>query len=219
MQINIREAKNRRPELIRSVEAGKQVLIARRGEPVAQLVPVVRQVALAPGAGNASPIIAWLAEHPLPACLRAAQRQGDRPHGRAGASFVGLIQLDACLLIYLAERHPRWSDAVAKAMANAADAQFGISPLVKFECMVGPAKRGDPVLEGAYIDVFKLFVPLAMPDPGYPQAAQLRARFGLKSPDALHLACAQHHGGDALWTNDERLGQASHGLARMILKS
>ncbi len=132
---------------------------------------------------------------------------------------MGLIYLDACLLIYLVERHPRWGNVVAKAMASAADVQFGISPLVKFECMVGPAKRGDPVLERAYLDVFDLFVPLAMPDPVYLQAAQLRARFGLKAPDALHLAGAQHHRCEALWTNDDRLAQASHGLARMILKS
>ncbi|MBC7648600.1 MAG: type II toxin-antitoxin system VapC family toxin, partial [Vitreoscilla sp.] len=49
------------------------------------------------------------------------------------------------------------------------------------------------------------------------QAAMLRARFGLKTPDALHLACAQHHGCTALWTNDERLAQAGHGLARSVL--
>lgn len=132
---------------------------------------------------------------------------------------MGLIYLDACLLIYLVERHPRWGGVVAKAMAGASSVQFGISPLVKFECMVGPAKRGDPVLERAYLDVFELFVPLAMPDSAYLQAAQLRARFGLKSRDALHLAAAQHHRCEALWTNDERLTQASHGLARMILKS
>jgi hypothetical protein len=33
----------------------------------------------------------------------------------------------------------------------------------------------------------------------------------------LHLATAQHHRCDALWTNDDRLLQASHGLARNIL--
>ena len=67
------------------------------------------------------------------------------------------------------------------ACAGQASAVLGISPPVKFECMVGPVKRGDPVLERAYVDVFELFVPLAMPDPVYLHAAQLRARFGLKS--------------------------------------
>jgi predicted nucleic acid-binding protein len=49
------------------------------------------------------------------------------------------------------------------------------------------------------------------------QAAELRGRFGLKTLDALHLSCAQHHGCRALWTNDNGLEQASHGLARNIL--
>jgi predicted nucleic acid-binding protein len=45
----------------------------------------------------------------------------------------------------------------------------------------------------------------------------VRARFGLKPPDALHLACAQHHGCDELWTNDERLTRAGHGMVRNVL--
>ncbi len=131
---------------------------------------------------------------------------------------MGLISLDACLLIYLTERHARWGSPVADAMAGAADARFGISPLVKCECLVGPIKRGDPVLERAYTELFEIFVSLAMPEPVYLRAAQLRARFALRTPDALHLACAQHHRCEALWTNDDRLAQASHGLARNVVR-
>jgi predicted nucleic acid-binding protein len=82
---------------------------------------------------------------------------------------------------------------------------------------VAPIKRGDPVLERAYTELFGVFVSLAMPEPVYLQAALLRARFSLRTPDALHLACAQHHRCEALWTNDDRLAQASHGLARNVL--
>lgn len=131
---------------------------------------------------------------------------------------MGLIYLDACLVIYLTESHTRWGQSVAKAMAQAVDSRFAVSPLVKCECLVGPIKRGDPVLHRAYSALFDQFASLAMPEPVYLQAAQLRAQFGLRTPDALHLACAQHHGCDALWTNDERLAQASHGLALNILK-
>jgi predicted nucleic acid-binding protein len=60
-------------------------------------------------------------------------------------------------------------------------------------------------------------VSLDLPEQVYLQAAQLRARFGLKTPDALHLACAQYHRYDALWTNDDRLAQASQGLALRIV--
>jgi predicted nucleic acid-binding protein len=102
-------------------------------------------------------------------------------------------------------------------MAEAGDAHFGISPLVKCECLVGPMKRGDPILEQAYGAFFGSFLALDMPEPVFLQAAQLRARFGLRTPDALHLACAQHHRCDELWTNDDRLVQASHGLARNVL--
>jgi predicted nucleic acid-binding protein len=73
-------------------------------------------------------------------------------------------------------------------------------------------KRGDPVLERAYSLLFEQFAHLPMPDPVYVQAARLRAHFGLRTPDALHLACAQHHCCQALWTGDGRLTQASHGL-------
>jgi hypothetical protein len=130
---------------------------------------------------------------------------------------LGLIYLDACLLIFLIERHAHWGGQVADAMARAPNARFGISPLVKCECLVGPIRRGDPVLEQAYSELFGVFASLPVPEAVYLQAAQLRARFTLRTPDALHLACAQHHRCEALWTNDNRLAQASHGLARNVL--
>lgn len=130
---------------------------------------------------------------------------------------MGLIYLDACLLIYLIERHPLWGNEVAALIDRCDQANFAISPLVKCECLVGPLKRGDPVLHRAYLALFGHLVSLAMPEQVYVDAAGLRARFGLRTPDALHLACAQHHGCTALWTNDDRLARASHGLARNIL--
>jgi len=128
-----------------------------------------------------------------------------------------LIYLDACLVIYLVEQHPRWGESVAAAMAHDADARFAVSPLVKCECLVGPIKQADAVLQGAYMSLFRHLVPLDMPEPVYLRAAQLRAQYGLKTPDALHLACAHHHHCEALWTNDDRLQRASRGLARCIL--
>jgi predicted nucleic acid-binding protein len=129
-----------------------------------------------------------------------------------------LIYLDSCLVIYLVENHPRWGERIAGAIARAEAAHFSISSLVKCECLVGPMKRGDPALERAYSELFDQFALLPMPDPVYLHAARLRAHFGLRTPDALHLACAQHHSCDALWTNDDRLAQASHGLALNILR-
>lgn len=126
---------------------------------------------------------------------------------------MGLIYLDTCLVIYLVERHSRWREVVRGAMAGKGSVRFAISPLVKMECLVGAIQRDDPVLEREYAELFATFTWLPIPEPVYLQAAQLRARFGLKTPDALHLACAQHHRCEALWTNDNRLARASHGLA------
>ena len=131
---------------------------------------------------------------------------------------MGLIYLDSCLVIYLTERHVRWGHRISDALLRASGVDFAISPLVKCECLVGPIKRGDLVLQQSYSELFSQFVALDMPEAAYLQAAELRARFGLKTPDALHLACAQHHRCDELWTNDERLSRISHGMARNALR-
>ncbi len=131
---------------------------------------------------------------------------------------MGLIYVDSCLIIYLVERHAKWGKLIADVIAETPDMRLGLSPLVKCECLVGPIKRGDPILQRAYEEMFSLFATLAMPEAVYLQAAALRARFGIKTPDALHLACAQYHGCDALWTNDDRLTQVSFGLARNVLR-
>ena len=134
---------------------------------------------------------------------------------------MGVIYLDACLVIYLTEEHARWGGRVADAIQRAGQMRFAISPLVKCECFVAPIKRGRSRLGAwrAYTELFGIFASLAMPEPVYLQAAQLRARFALRTPDAFHLACAPHHRCEALWTDDDRLAQASHGLARSVLKS
>ncbi len=62
------------------------------------------------------------------------------------------------------------------------------------------------------------FHQLAMPEPVCLPAAALRARFSLKTPDALHLATAQFHGCDALRTDDDRLAAAACGLAVNMLQ-
>lgn len=69
MQVNVLEAKNRLSQLIKSAQAGDQVIIANRGAPVAQLIPI--QAAAQPLDRNFSK---WLASNPLPVhAQRSAQ--------------------------------------------------------------------------------------------------------------------------------------------------
>jgi uncharacterized protein len=130
---------------------------------------------------------------------------------------VGVIYLDACVLIYAIENHPVRAPTIRTALAAARNERFAISPLVRLECLVKPMRDGDLLLQRRYETGLELLLLLQMPDPVFSLATQLRARFNLKTPDALHLACAQHHGCSALWTNDERLQRAGHGLARNVL--
>lgn len=77
-------------------------------------------------------------------------------------------------------------------------------------------RRGDLPLENRYVSFLEHFITLEMSEPVFVDAARLRARFGLKTPDALHLSCAQRHGCAALWTNDFRLSSAGGNLVRTI---
>lgn len=131
---------------------------------------------------------------------------------------MGLIYLDSCLLIYAYEQHPVFGQAVLDTMAREGPERFAISPMTKMECLVKPMRTANLVLQQHYERGFGAFHLLAMSENVFLLAAQLRAHFGLKPPDALHLACAQHHGCAELWTNDDRLAQAGHGLARNVLR-
>ena len=59
MQVNIFEAKNRLSELIKAVQAGEEVAIANRGEPVAKLV-AVRPDAARAEQGSPEALLNWL---------------------------------------------------------------------------------------------------------------------------------------------------------------
>ena len=67
MQVNILEAKNRLSKLIRSVQAGEEVIIANRGEPVARLVSAKAVIDDEAGARR---IADWLRANPLPPHLK-----------------------------------------------------------------------------------------------------------------------------------------------------
>ncbi len=46
MRLNILEAKNRLSELVRAARAGKEVVIAKNGQPMVRLVPIAAAVGL-----------------------------------------------------------------------------------------------------------------------------------------------------------------------------
>jgi prevent-host-death family protein len=68
MQVNILQAKNRLSQLIKDAQAGEEVVIANRGQPLVKLVrlsPTSR-----PHTHTGASLLNWLHAHPLPPRLR-----------------------------------------------------------------------------------------------------------------------------------------------------
>jgi prevent-host-death family protein len=76
MKVNVLEAKNRLSELIRSAQAGEDVVIANRGEPVARLVPIAKYDEAGP-LGSPARILNWLRRNPLPASSQRSAEEID----------------------------------------------------------------------------------------------------------------------------------------------
>jgi predicted nucleic acid-binding protein len=120
-----------------------------------------------------------------------------------------MIYLDSCILIYRLEGTPGFRSSVVDAM-RAEPGVFCISDLVRLECLVGPIRSGDADRKAAFEGQLRKLRRLALTKAVFDLAAELRAIHRLKTPDALHAACALVHGCRALWTNDDRLA-ALHG--------
>jgi prevent-host-death family protein len=77
MLVNILEAKNRLSQLIKSAQAGEEVIIANRGKPVVRLVPMADEAFSSLPRGSGKRILAWLERHPLPASARRSAEDID----------------------------------------------------------------------------------------------------------------------------------------------
>lgn len=123
---------------------------------------------------------------------------------------AGVIFLDTPILVYAVESHPTFG-ARARAilgLVSAGDLRGVTSPITLAECLVVPQREGNSRAIGEFTELitsaqnvhFALIGQRAAV-----QAAQLRARYPLRLPDALQLSVAIEAGCDAFLTNDARL--------------
>jgi uncharacterized protein len=66
---------------------------------------------------------------------------------------------------------------------------------------VHPLKHNDVALQERFERFFSLVTRLPMDEAIFIAAAAKRASFGLKTPDALHLAVAEHYDCSEFWTS------------------
>lgn len=122
-----------------------------------------------------------------------------------------MVFLDTSPVIYLIEQPPLWgpkSTARIKALLVGGE-RLAVSDLVRMECQVGPLKRNDTLLMAKFAvffaspDVQVLSISGAVCD----RAAIIRAQYGFKPLDALHLATAVENGCSLFLNNDSRLSK------------
>ena len=115
------------------------------------------------------------------------------------------IYLDASPIIYLVEKVAPF---MAKVLARLAGPGVVIlsSDLARLEALVKPLRNRDTALVQDFDSFFAAqtqIVPLD--EPVFRRAAEIRADYNFRTPDAIHLAAALAGGCDLFLTNDARL--------------
>ena len=130
--------------------------------------------------------------------------------------MIRKIYLDSCIAIYLVEEHPAYAAAIEDKLAKS-DGTVCYSPLTELECLVLPLRLKRNDLIDKFSRFFSLNLKLEIPEAVYKEATRLRAEFGIKTPDALHLATARFHNCTEFWTNDSRLAGVANSLSVDVL--
>jgi uncharacterized protein len=127
---------------------------------------------------------------------------------------VSRLYLDTCCIIYLIEASSPFHGKVAqRLLAHRADptALLLTSRLSRLECRVKPLRDADAKLLASYEAFFtahRLVIAELSADV-VERATDLRARYGFKTPDALHLATAIVTQVDVFLTGDAELAKCS----------
>jgi len=116
------------------------------------------------------------------------------------------LYLDAAPVIYVVEQvAPFFS--IVDARLSAAGVVRIASDLTRLECRVKPLREGKEDLLKDYDDFFASAVAevVVLSRDIIDRATTIRAQYGFKTPDAVHLAAAVAAHCDAFLTNDHRL--------------
>ncbi len=120
------------------------------------------------------------------------------------------LYLDTAPVIYTVEQVPLYAAAV-DARLSAHDVVRVASDLTRLECRVKPLREGnagllkdfDDYFEGAVVEI------IALSREVIDRATEIRAQYGFRTPDAIHLAAAVVSRCGVFLTNDHRLDRFS----------
>ena len=121
------------------------------------------------------------------------------------------VCLDSCIVIYLFQAPAATRDVVRRALVGDSKAPTPyVSALTRLECRVWPLRQMATDLLAAFDHFFgsRGLRVVRFTRAVFDLATELRAEYGIKTPDALHLAAALKGSCDEFWANDRRLPRA-----------
>jgi predicted nucleic acid-binding protein len=112
--------------------------------------------------------------------------------------------VDTAPFIYLLESHPQFADQFVGLFeaAAAGEITIALSAVTLAEVLTGPFKAGQTTLAKRYEKALSNYNVMPVTTPIAALAAQLRAQYRLKLPDAIQLATALDIGAAAFVTHD-----------------
>ena len=119
--------------------------------------------------------------------------------------------VDTAPFIYVLEAHPQFADQFSGLFEAAAkgDLTLALSTITLAEVLTGPFKAGQTALAKRYEKSLLLYSVVPVSTPIAALAAQLRAQYRLKLPDAIQLASALDIGAAAFVTHDRDFSQVT----------
>ena len=126
------------------------------------------------------------------------------------------VGLDSAIFIYYFEEHPRYQALCTEVFdgMEAGVIQAVTSTVTLIEVLVRPLAQGQDALCARYEQYLQFGPSLTLRglDPGLARkAAELRASYRLRTPDAIQLAAAIEFGARVFLTNDDRI----HGITEI----
>jgi predicted nucleic acid-binding protein len=122
-------------------------------------------------------------------------------------SGIDLLCIETAPFIYYTESRPVYVDKMRDIFRRIDEIQFTVvcSAIALSECLTKPLRENDLTLVDAYNNLFENTYGLTVVSVDLEivrRSAELRAKYGLKTPDALHVATALEAGCQAFLTND-----------------
>ncbi len=130
------------------------------------------------------------------------------------------VYLDAAPVIHAVEDVSPYAPVVDTLLSASGVVQIA-SDLTRLECRIKPLRNGDAALLKDYDNYFHAAVAeiVILSREVIDRAAEIRATYGFRTPDAIHLAAAVVSGCEVFLTNDHRLDRFADITIKIIQPS